>query len=854
MKNSISSTTPRNFTSEIDQGVGSPLSSLGNAEDSVSEEIRIFSRQLNFELESQLRDERELAFTMFCLLCEVVFFPFYSSAGHSLSMDERKEYIISSLTLLFSSFLLEDNNYSFSVPASSVRLLRSLFLQFVCNDLPQAKNRLFQRLSGAHYPCPLLPPQLPHKIYEWESYNRLRQKLLLCGDYSSKRKGDVTGVESTLAIIGDTVSLFVLHTFRFLRVYFSHCEVLQGRHWVSNFPVISSTNSQLFPFFSVPSLWGRKSHPRGQKKERSSQSHKPWKTGRGRSSTACASFTSVFVLWERTCGLGPSRCWQPRTVNHGVSCPKSSPKNSPSKRQCDSIQPKLRQQDPIVPSFYFSTGCPRLDKALSPNGMSTFGGARAGFFTEVFGEAGSGKTQLLIQLLCTEATRVQVRRALYSALEAVCCGKDGQEDGEVREISPCKVHSLASLVNTTCSGSRTGLMAAALKEFVLWDSAFHQDTPPLECAAGCNDQRSENSTSSSRILAYLVAEEFPSSRMHEIASACLTSALQRYFDPFYVPPFISGAAHSYPSPLVRGVFPAAMVAAVESKVKRLVTTESILSDILIYRIRYGLDELAAVLAPTTINSQVEMNPSACILENLLLDSVGNSESDHCALGLLAVDSIAAVVQQSALSSETVIPSGTEKGREDQNDDEFYQCVTVKLRAIESSLHSLCRRYGVGVVVSNQVRSVCEGHELSKPPPEPALQRNDVMKSHCDYWSGLDSTSYLTVEYPEPRRIQEGWERCGASSLSFSKKSVITTALGFSWSQAPHVRIQLCRRQVPTPYTESNDFLLSAAKVERWLRVWSSPYSPRVADGSVLFSITSKGIEDVEGTQANISVR
>ncbi|KAH9599009.1 DNA recombination and repair protein Rad51-like [Trypanosoma melophagium] len=71
---------------------------------------------------------------------------------------------------------------------------------------------------------------------------------------------------------------------------------------------------------------------------------------------------------------------------------------------------------------FFTTGCPSLDVLLAGVGVSGSGsgGFRAGLLTEVYGEAGSGKTQLVLQCLLHCVARQQCEECNFNILHKDC--------------------------------------------------------------------------------------------------------------------------------------------------------------------------------------------------------------------------------------------------------------------------------------------------------------------------------------------------------------------------------------------------------------------------------------------------
>ncbi|KAG5473704.1 hypothetical protein LSCM1_04332 [Leishmania martiniquensis] len=132
------------------------------------------------------------------------------------------------------------------------------------------------------------------------------------------------------------------------------------------------------------------------------------------------------------------------------------------------------------PSTYWcSTGCLGLDQALGG------GGFRSGWVTEVYGEAGAGKTQLMLQCLLQQAATDACHAAVALALA---------DSASLTSLAP-KV-TAAGACGTNCPAAR-------------WREVFDRDAvEAVRCA-----------------VVYLVSEDVPTSRLGPLAAAAVRRAV-----------------------------------------------------------------------------------------------------------------------------------------------------------------------------------------------------------------------------------------------------------------------------------------------------------------------------------------
>ncbi|KAG5490512.1 hypothetical protein JKF63_00632 [Porcisia hertigi] len=131
-------------------------------------------------------------------------------------------------------------------------------------------------------------------------------------------------------------------------------------------------------------------------------------------------------------------------------------------------------------TFWCSTGCMRLDQALGG------GGFRSGWVTEVYGEAGSGKTQLVLQCLLQQAAIDVCNAAVASLLVS--------DEGFTSFVNK------ATVAGMWCTNSP----AAKCRDF------FDEDVVE---AARC-------------AVVYLVSEDVPASRLGPLAAAAVKRAVR----------------------------------------------------------------------------------------------------------------------------------------------------------------------------------------------------------------------------------------------------------------------------------------------------------------------------------------
>lgn len=133
------------------------------------------------------------------------------------------------------------------------------------------------------------------------------------------------------------------------------------------------------------------------------------------------------------------------------------------------------------PYYYFSTGCTRLDAALGGAGFCS------GWVTEIYGEAGAGKTQLLLQTLLQQA-------AFDVAAEAVA-----EADAAASTVDTMPLH--------LPSGHRGG------------DADFSSTR------SGCSD----TAASAARCaIFFIVSEDVPVARLGPLAAAATQRARRRF--------------------------------------------------------------------------------------------------------------------------------------------------------------------------------------------------------------------------------------------------------------------------------------------------------------------------------------
>lgn len=513
----------------------------------------------------------------------------------------------------------------------------------------------------------------------------------------------------------------------------------------------------------------------------------------------------------------------------------------------------------------FSISDNRRNDTLSSRGAETFaGGCRSGLITEVFGVAGSGKTQLLLQLLCTESARLMIRQLVGAALQDEFPTSFGAAMQEVwQTATPIKDGNHSTSEPTT---SAAPLLYDALVEYATWDKLIYRET--IDSA-------------SKKVLVYLVAEDMPLSRLQQIASGCASSALKRYFDipePTNsrngVDSIHQDRAFLTASPLSRGRFPAAVIERVHYKVTAQLTTERILSHILIYRIKNGLEELHRLLSPAGVdNPQTDTSPcltlAGLIHGRETTKPVGMTEihplhggsNERGSAGLIALDSLAAVVQQSATEAFSGYPTnrgsppshhaGSRRAVDDDQSDEEdeleegeepfppsaskvthprenHQAELVK--SIGERFLQLCRRYGVAVVVSNQIRAVYQN--------DAQREETELNQDHDINLSENTDTNLVVdvVGSPPSCRL--------ATSSHWRKVEYVSTPLGLSWAVIPHVRVQLRRESIPSTVTRRSTLV-------RWLQIISSPYS---AVRRTYFQITNQGVVDEKDETVNESFR
>lgn len=425
-----------------------------------------------------------------------------------------------------------------------------------------------------------------------------------------------------------------------------------------------------------------------------------------------AAFTvDTFAMWCRTASASssvspppPPLCHESRT-RWGASPSRSSASSS--------------SFFPFFPSWCgrgYALGCPLLDTRLcastaaSPWSSSAVGGSalrssgersdplshphdhyrdmrvavRMGMVTELSGEAGSGKTQWLLQLLCTEAARYVVGRAVWQVGMAMMRTEEAEEEGTAhpkkskdtqtksdrgkgggattsprhgpspsRHLSAETTHHhhhhhpSPSPPQNTINGDANACPTSVpsreppawqqmdwKRQLAAWESDVFARLPSLR-ATNRHAQAGPLPVPPSplpRPLVYLVAEDLPMPRLAQIAAGCIRKMIALYFGDEGWPPCRpvarrpltpttppqkkkeEAAEEDTPTPLARasgsssrsswpfcrptppplfshGILPYAVVSQWKRNVQHRVTVADVLSTILIYKIRHGLQEL-----------------------------------------------------------------------------------------------------------------------------------------------------------------------------------------------------------------------------------------------------------------------
>lgn len=442
--------------------------------------------------------------------------------------------------------------------------------------------------------------------------------------------------------------------------------------------------------------------------------------------------------------------------------------------------------------FTYSTGCSALDAALHgsaphkvrPQGYPSTtttttmrrGGVRSGCVTEIFGEAGTGKTQLALQLLCMEAARLLCRAVVRRVVATVFVSNAPAVDPE------------------------------SLEALHLWDAALHQMEAPESTSMrpGLPPDDVGGSVSLHKLLLYCVAEDVPAARLPQIAQGCIDKMFHLYFE-------------DADSPWTHGRLPLSGVQAVQQAVREEVTVECVLEKLVIFRVRRGLAEVAELLDAR----------SGRITRMLRAHQEFGADAQAAwSTGLLCIDSIAALSQQTTLETNPHRPNEWEEETEDTS-------IASLVRLLGDRMLRVSAECDAAFVVTNQIRAVYE----------------DRFVTNADEGRGPLSLHALPTRKP-------GTGRCGPRPAAAPPTPAVTTPLGLTWAVVPHVRVALrriqradtaaarlgggsCRNHHTIMPNQENGGSASASPL-RWMAVESSPYSgPSWAP----FAVTAAGVAD-----------
>eukprot|EP00796_Vickermania_ingenoplastis_P000885 gene885-514_t len=537
---------------------------------------------------------------------------------------------------------------------------------------------------------------------------------------------------------------------------------------------------------------------------------------------------------------------------------------------------------------WYSTGCAVLDATLRGTGDGSDrrdaehhqhlhhrdagrgGGLRSGFVTEICGAAGSGKTQLVLQLLCTEAAASVVQQMVHKFLQEAFPDYFMADRFRVDQEPDRPHRAFYAAMDNFFRWEGTAPMSRGSRE----TSSPASDGSPSSSRVHVEGRRSVPNGPAgrpttlpshpfSRVLLYIAAEEVPAARLHGIATSSAAAAIRRYF-------------HDAGSPLLGGGFPVQMVQEWTSRAAAAVRAEDVLERVLIYRVRGGLEEVARLLQPGGTVAQ-------------MLDGIIGSIGIHPSagsLGLVTLDSVAAAAQQTAAAmddadarrraledpgeeAEEEWPEGegggmggpTQTAHAPLQHHRRTPSIAALISRVGSLLHDMCRVYNVAVVVNNQVRAVFAAASVPRPGPHAApaqaMWRENDEEREAD-GTAIQGHTVSEVTLTARRRVMAGEDRrLGRESLVVSvpppqllrpasctswspvprpSEGATTGALGLHWAVVPHVRLQLSRASRSTVRTGNGP------PTDRWLRIWAAPHVPASSEDVVPFQITSRGVD------------
>lgn len=521
----------------------------------------------------------------------------------------------------------------------------------------------------------------------------------------------------------------------------------------------------------------------------------------------------------------------------------------PSLKTCVHMATGARQATALVsaplPSIFFSTGCDGLDLLLSNGGGASVGrGARAscdetgpywrrpgGFcshqLTELSGEAGTGKTLIALQSALTHITRKLAADVLcrYFANVTASDSQEPESDGGCRPSRHPLAHywpDVQALLSWLHGGEEGLFQPDETGRFT--DIAQTLRLLPRRASAIC--------------CVYLVAEDVPAARLSSVAAGAVHRVYARLM--------------AFAAPLLS----ADMCDGFARELRSELTLETVLNELKV-RPFHSLEELLDLiqLSPErAVGRQGQLVDVLASLQRCRVPLAGDSAlsaggeplTRASPSGLVVVDSIAAAAMQSASSSLSLsAPShsgnaggGMSRKAERNNGGGWGRtCMQGLLERVGIGLRQLAARYGLCVLVVNQVRSRVE------PPPPHSADRDGAIACRplirLKHFRGF-MTARSGGRNGSGRLLRPTLSTAAVSEASEAITSVPygdgnggrggrdaepVPALGIAWSAFPHTHVFLRRE----PGSALREMVLTS--------------SPLAAPFSATFTITEDGLHE-----------